>query len=192
MNLEEAYRIENRLFNDVSKMGKDFIILTHTFKDSQLRRPDNSPERMRAVGHNIRQACQSKDFRIRLNDLAFLIKDEVQHSTGHCHTPIWLEPLRRKKININYFLNVLHGYWSAPFESYRNSSWRELENSITEPKHGWLKSEFPKEGTELHSLRYQTKFVKNDIVVGANYHASRSLVKKLNSMNEELYILERN
>ena len=192
MQISEAKEIEELLFSDCLLMGDDFIAMTHTFKDSKMRRRDYSPERTRAVGHNIRQACQHKDFRIRLNKVSFLIKDEFQNSNGHCHSIIWLDELRKQKKSINYFVNVLHGYWSAPFESYKDSSWSNLKECVTEPKTGWLKSNLAKKDSAYNLMRYQTKFAKNDKVVGLNFHASCALVKKLNSMDNHLHILQRN
>jgi hypothetical protein len=192
MAIYQAREIEKQLMSDLSVMGDDFIALTQTFKDSQLRRLDSSCERTKKVGHTIRQTCQHKDFNIRLNNLSFFIKDEIQHSNGHCHTVIWTDELKKRNIDFNYFLNVLHGYWSAPFETYKDDSWSNLKDTVTEPKVGWMRSCLPETGTSKNLLQYQTKFLKNDKIVGVNYHASERLVKKLNSSNQDLYILQRN
>jgi hypothetical protein len=192
MAKHEAENIEKQLMSDLSIIDEDYVALTQTFKEPMLRRYDSSCERTRKVGHAIRQTCQHKDFNIRLSNLSFFIKDEFQNGNGHCHSIIWTDELNKRNIDLNYFLNVLHGYWSAPFESYKDDSWSNLQKSVTEPKVGWMKSYLPKDGTKNNLLKYQTKFLKNDLVVGLNYHPSKRLVKKLNATGKQLCILQRN
>ena len=191
---EQAEEIEKQLFDSISHLDDSFITVTQTFKPSlDLHRQDRSLERMKKVGSNIRKTCAHKDFRIRMNKLPFLIKDELSNDgLGHCHTIIWTEEILKKGININYFRNVMNGLWSAPFEEYNHSKWDRLENNIIAPTVGYLKTDLPYAGTEKTLLRYQTKFTYGSKVVGVAYHPSEGLKSKVDSLKELDCILQRN